>query len=445
MKFLELFNPITKGDFGLTEEATYKSIQLGNNMIPLWGGNQEHVHADRFIDEKAKTKHNLPITVFGDEGIIISLDGSSGSMTYKPRGKFALNHHAGFFKPKDKTNQLIDPLFFSVFYQEQLREAGLSSGSKTLTLEQIYSMDFDVPDWLIQEEIMKQLKGVLELKAKIIETLQKLAAVSRRNLSEVYRGYQAQGIPISEVLDYMGGNSGLTEKEVYQKVGLPGEKYQILSGATMEERGLGKVAVFKLRGRPIKVFRDQEGILVVRKGKAGSSKFLVKGKYTLTDDAYILFIREECRYSIELKWLEIQYRGTFMDFSSSSDNGTWNMSGFFDNTRIDIPDIQEQLRVVEEYKKIENLQKGLQKLGCKLRVCSQGCLQQLLIHNIGIGFWHRSVLPLQIFPQTYPSHILGGSYEHTQASRRPLHPRGQRPRQHPCPSTGIAVKPIALS
>ena len=51
---------------------------------------------DRRISVSAKTKKGATIKIFSGEGIIISLDGSAGSMTYKNGEKFALNHHAGF-------------------------------------------------------------------------------------------------------------------------------------------------------------------------------------------------------------------------------------------------------------------------------------------------------------------------------------------------------------
>ena len=167
MKFLELFEPVVKGDFGLTDEAIYKSIQHGGEFVPIWGGNKEHRTIDRLVSIFGKTKSNKPITIFVGEGIILSLDGSSGCMTYKPAGqKFALNHHAGFLKIKNDAQQKIDLEFFSIFYQKQLQELSISEGSKTLTLEQLYDAEFEIPDYDSQKEIMKKIKPLIELKIK---------------------------------------------------------------------------------------------------------------------------------------------------------------------------------------------------------------------------------------------------------------------------------------
>lgn len=78
-----------------------------------------------------------------------------------------------------------------------------------------------------------------------------------------------------------------------------------------------------------KVFKNKEGLLVTRNGKAGQTRFLEPGKYTINDHAYILFVKNTSPYEIDLNWLSIQYRKEFLSYSSSADNGTWNMTGFF--------------------------------------------------------------------------------------------------------------------
>lgn len=65
--FLDVFTPIMKGNFGLTDEAIYKSLQSGGDFIPVYGGAQEHL-AVRFISEHGRTKYDEPITIFGGGG-----------------------------------------------------------------------------------------------------------------------------------------------------------------------------------------------------------------------------------------------------------------------------------------------------------------------------------------------------------------------------------------
>ena len=55
MKFLDVFNEIDKGNYALTDEAIYASLQNGDELIPLYGGNKEHKMTDRRISVSAKT------------------------------------------------------------------------------------------------------------------------------------------------------------------------------------------------------------------------------------------------------------------------------------------------------------------------------------------------------------------------------------------------------
>lgn len=167
--------------------------------------------------------------------------------------------------------------------------------------------------------------------------------------------YQAKGLNIRDVIGYVSGNSGLTEEFLYNNIELKGPRYTILSSATKTDNMLGEVPMCKIKGQPLKAFEGKEGLLVIRKGKAGNTFYLKPGKYTLNDDAYMLYVREDCPYRINLKWLSIQYRQDFLAYASSADNGTWNMTGFFKNVTIDIPDYDEQMRIVKMYERAEDL------------------------------------------------------------------------------------------
>ena len=359
-KFLDMFTPIQKGNFGLTDEAIYKSIQYGGEFVPVYGGTQEHNTTDRFVSEYGKTKYDEPITIFNGDGIIISLDGSAGCMTPVTSRRFALNHHAGFFRLKPEASQLVVPEFFSLFFGRQLQGASVSEGSKTLTSTAIKSIDFDIPLYEAQKEVMSKIKPLLKVKQEANNVLSRIDSVKERVISIDYRDYQAKDVPISEILDYHGGNSGLTEREIYQMILTDGQRYEVLSASTSEETRLGSIPRGYLNGRELKVLEDKEGILVIRKGKAGTTYYREKGKYALTDDAYLLTVKEGCKYEVNLKWLIAQYRQLFLDYSSSSDNGTWNMTGFFDNARIDVPLCKEQLELAKYYDFIGLLQMSLE-------------------------------------------------------------------------------------
>lgn len=367
MRFLELFNPIEKGAHGFTDEAIYAAINNGDGVIPMYGGNNQHSTTDRYVSPSTQTVDGNTVKVFSSEGIIISLDGSAGSMTYKNGETFTLNHHAGFMTLTDEGKKRVNLIFFSYFMQSHYKSLSVSDGTKTLSLGQIYSDDFELPAKDIQDRVIGCLMPVLAKINHLSIVNNRLEELLGKDYLGFYSRCQAKEVKISVCLDYISGNSGLTEEFLYNNIGLPGERYKILSSATLEENMLGEVPMCKIEGHNLKVFENKPGLLVIRKGKAGCTRFLKPGRYTLNDDAYILFVKKNCPYEINLKWLVLQYKIEFLNYASSSDNGTWNMTGFFNNVIIDIPSIEEQLELVEMYEKAETLNKKILSIQSKIK------------------------------------------------------------------------------
>ncbi len=101
----------------------------------------------------------------------------------------------------------------------------------------------------------------------------------------------------------------------------------------------------KNASRKIKVISD-EGIHIVRKGKAGHINYLPCGDYTMTDDAYILTRKPNTSYQVSLQWVFQTQKGLFKEYSSNADNGTWNKGAFFKCATLDIPSSEEQLSAI---------------------------------------------------------------------------------------------------
>ena len=53
MKFLDVFNEIDKGNYALTDEAIYASLQNGDELIPLYGGIKEEF---QFLRKRRKVQ-----------------------------------------------------------------------------------------------------------------------------------------------------------------------------------------------------------------------------------------------------------------------------------------------------------------------------------------------------------------------------------------------------
>ena len=351
MKFLDIINQVEKGNYGLTDEAIYASINNSADMIPLWGGNKEHETITRMVSKDAKTKKDTPITVFSGEGIIISLDGSAGSMTYKSNQEFALNHHAGFITKKKDALFDVNLEFFAIFFQNYYRALSVSDGSKTLSLDQLYKEEIDIPSIQLQNRIMKEYNSIKSKINQLTAIENKLYNLINKEISTNYKEYQTKNQKVSTIIDCMGGNQGLTEEFIYQNLQNQNEKYIVLSSATDDKTMMGLIPMCKLNGNYIKVFRDREGLLVTRNGKAGQTKFLPKGNYTINDHGYILYKKNSCNYDVNLQWFALQYKEDFLSYASNSDNGTWNKTGFFNSVIIDIPEKQEQENIVALYNK----------------------------------------------------------------------------------------------
>ena len=279
-------------------------------------------------------------------------------MTYKKNERFALNHHAGFFKLNLSGLKKIDLEYFSIFYQSQLQDMSVSTGSSTLSLDQIYKIEFEFPSYYDQIKIMQKINPLLSLKKNIMSVYQKILHVKGLTLSEQYTKLQVKDIPINKILNCKGGNSGLTEEAIYQKSMVTGKRYDIISASIDQNTRLGTIPLTKIRGKKLKPFENRDGILIVRVGKSGSSFFLKAGKYVATDNTYILYLNKKHPHQVNLKWLMYQLKSVFLQYAPAQ-YGAWNMTGFFNNVMVDVPILSEQLKAIKKYEKLEDMEKNV--------------------------------------------------------------------------------------
>lgn len=369
MKFLDIFNPISKGSHGLTDEAIYFALKDGNDFIPLYGGNQQHITTERYVSISAKTKSGESMKVFSGEGIIISLDGSAGCMTYKRGEIFALNHHAGFITVKDNMKDKVNMEYFSYFMRSHYKSLSVSDGSKTLSLDQIYSDEFELPNKEFQDKILDKIKPLIKVYESLLLTQIKLKSLLNKNIVINYLNYQAKNVSVKNCISYESGYSELTEEFIYSALLLPGEKYKVKSSSTLEETLIGYIGKCKIDDKPIRINNRYETLLIARNGTyVGQTEYLVNEKYTINDHAYILYVKDDCKYKINLKWFSIQYKSEIMNYTSNSANGTWNMTGFFKNVFIDIPSYEEQLKVVVLYQRAEKIKEKVNNVVDKINM-----------------------------------------------------------------------------
>lgn len=169
--------------------------------------------------------------------------------------------------------------------------------------------------------------------------------------------------PVSEILHYMSGNQGLTKKAIHNdKSQLGTDDIMVLSSSLDDETAMGYVSRgLVLNGKPIKIFEEKEGILVSRNGNAGILTYLPKGKYTMNDHAYILFVKDEYKDCIDMLWLSYAMQQESLKYISVSDgNKTWNITRFMREGSVAVPiyddiiDLDAQKTLSLRYRDIEN-------------------------------------------------------------------------------------------
>ena len=175
---------------------------------------------------------------------------------------------------------------------------------------------------------------------------------------------------VSTILSYMSGNQGLTKKTIhYDRKNLGVDDIEVLSSSIIDDTSMGYVSrnLILPNKKHIKLFEGKEGILVSRNGNAGILTYLPKGKYTMNDHAYILYIKEEFINDIDAYWLSLALQREALKFLSITEgNKTWNITRFMNEGKINIPtlkdgsyDIDKQKETALRYQEIEKQKKLL--------------------------------------------------------------------------------------
>lgn len=195
--------------------------------------------------------------------------------------------------------------------------------------------------------------------------------------------YQDRDVPVKELFDCVGGNSGLTEEYLYSTLLQGSQKeYSCLTGS-IDVQNTQRTFLCphpKNRTKNITVY-EGEGIHVVRKGKAGHVNYLPHGKYTLNDDAYLITKRKDIDYRLSLKWFAYTQRHLFMEYASKSDNATWNKTSFFEHAKIDIPVEKDQETELNYYEQLQHLKRKLDRVQSTILKIKQKSILVPEIHS----------------------------------------------------------------
>lgn len=347
------------GNSGLTEEFIYSTINMPGIRYTVLSSSTDEESA---MGEIPMCKiNNKNLKVFEDkEGLLVARNGRAGTTRYLSPGHYTINDHAYILSINPECPYEIDLKWLAVQYRAEFLSYSSASANGTWNKTGFFkNVKIDIPQLSEQKRIVNTVDNANKFLVNVQKAKRNIEKLLDMQLSIEYQKIEEKNVPINRVLDCMSGNSGLTSELIYGMLQTKGKKYTVLSGATTEENLLGEIPLCNIEGKTIGVFDNKDGLLVVRKGKAGIIRYIPKGNYTINDDAYILSVNEKYKDKVDLKWLSICYKQAFMDYASSSDNGTWNKTGFFNNVSIDIPAFSEQKHIVSFYneatKKLESL------------------------------------------------------------------------------------------
>lgn len=177
----------------------------------------------------------------------------------------------------------------------------------------------------------------------------------------------------------LSGNAGLTEEYLYSQIqDVDEKKYRILTSSVDREpiQYTHRCHHPKNAAKLISVIEGKPIIHVIRIGAAGNVAYFDKGDFTLSENAYILYLKDHLPFDVNLKWLMYTLTSQFLESANVAEYGTWNKTNFFDNTRIDIPDYQKQNEVVHMYEQLESQETKLTGVDRKV--------QNLIVRQIAI-------------------------------------------------------------
>ncbi len=244
-----------------------------------------------------------------------------------------------------------------LFLQFQTSKGGVSYLNKEI----VNDIELFLPDIKIQLEEIDELRKLEYVKNKIDAIQSKITNLEKKHLVLEYESYQKKALSVNELFNVHGGDSGLTEEYLYSCLEQNNNENIFLTGSVNSLANKNSIGNLNLpKGNKKVNIHNTEGIHIIRKGKAGTITFLEKNSYVLNDDAYLLTKKKDIDVQIDLEWLYFTQKELFLNFSTSSDNGTWSKTGFLEHGKIDIPSFAEQKKVKTIFQKLMQRKKQME-------------------------------------------------------------------------------------
>lgn len=334
--FDELFLPLEKGTSKLTSYAIYRSLDYAGELIPLWGGNSEHKTQSLFVSINAKNKENKPIKVFRGPCLIISLDGSAGSMTFKDENStFALNHHAGVLRLRDP--KLLDLEYFKYRYEGLLSALAVSDGSKTLSKKILETQIFELPSLSEQLSILSKYKKLDSIRTGLLKHLNSIDKIQLLKLEA--SDDKTETKTIGDIFDLNQGHQ-ITDLELYSTEG----DVPVYTGNN-ELKGHWDKSIISEKDLPCLSYPT----------KANPGVVYIQNELFDANNTAVLVPKAEWRDKLVLEWFSIKLPPIFLDLMTSKEGVSYLNKDIVEKIEIEIPDKKVQEAEAEYFSKVKSL------------------------------------------------------------------------------------------
>jgi len=360
------------GNHGLTEDVIYEQQPTSiEDRFPIFSGSVDNETPMGWIQADGKNNEGKPLAYFQGPCIILTKDGSAGLLTYKgPAERFTINHHACVLTVKDEWKGELDLEWFAGQHQSLFFSLVTSrSDNRVFSTEWFERIAISVPDYhSVQLQVRKRRRALAKLTATVRALRREALQLLSQPIDESECPVSHAGV-VSDVLDVLGGNSGLTDQFIYENQPMsPADSIEVLSGATLPGNDLGPASRYaRPKGKKLKIV-DRESILLSRKGfYAGVMRYIGHREVAINDDAYLLVPKKGWEKRLNLRWFSHQYSLPLRAcVTSQTDNATFNQQ-WLHKLPVRIPEKEAQDREAAKLAALENLDRRLERLEVELR------------------------------------------------------------------------------
>lgn len=344
---IKKFYKIEGGNSGLTEDFIYLNQPfIKEDEISVYSSATQESNLLRKISKNAKIKGKT-IKTFNGKGVIIARNGKAGSMIYLNDGKYTMNDHAYFVQIKDEYKDKINLKYIMFGFKNEIEKAITSdkTGNRTFNKTVFEESIVEIPNIEEQNMLVQQYDKLISIK-EFIET--KISNIDS-NLKTIPKTYVGNYYKIGQIFDLVSENRKMTEEYIYNHQG----KYPVYSAQI--DGAYGYIDTYDF---------DGEILSVVSYGDSGKTT-IRKGKLTIGRNACGLLPKKEYKDKILIRFAKYALQDVFINNAKGSDlkslsQGTINSTEFF------LPDMKEQEIIANEYEKLENMLKVLQKINNKI-------------------------------------------------------------------------------